>query len=172
VDRIHVDGSQDGNQRMNNVSSVQAPAKTGLEDDEIDAPAPKIVEGKCRCNFEKCWVTLLVNTCTNALDTPDNVCIIDRPTVDLDSFVESNQMRRGEESRFDSGRTTNRVNHRADRSFAVGARDMDEPQAILWISQGSQQLPNVIEPELDSKLLGPEQPIDSGAVSCVHLEFK
>ena len=69
---IQIDSSQDGNQGMNDIGRVQAAAETSLKDDEINALAPEIVEGQCGGNFEKCWMTLLVNECTYPLDAPDD----------------------------------------------------------------------------------------------------
>ena len=65
---IHVDGSQHGDQGINDIGGVQAAAKTGFKDDEINAMVSKIVEGQRSCNLEKSWMTLLVNECADSLD--------------------------------------------------------------------------------------------------------
>jgi hypothetical protein len=133
---IHVNGSQHGNQGMNDIGGVQTATETGLKDHEFNALAPEMIKGQRGGNFEKCWMTLRVNEFPYPMDTPDKVCIIDRQTIDLDSLVKPDQMWRGEESGLDSGGARDGVNHRADRSLAVRTCDMDEPQFVLWFSQG------------------------------------
>ena len=49
---------------------------------------------------------------------------------------------------------------------------MDEAQIILRIAHGRQQPPDVVQTEFDSSILGPEQPIDSVSVGCVHLDLQ
>jgi hypothetical protein len=166
---IHVDGSQDGNQGINDIRGVQAATETSLKDDEINALAPKIVEGQCRGNFEKCGMALLIYECTYPLDTPDELCIVNRHAVDPDSLAKPNEVRRGEEPGFESGGPANGVNHRTDRSLAIGTCDMDKAQCILRFSQGRQEGSDVLKTEFDASILSPEQPIDRGAVRSIHL---
>ena len=123
---------------MNDIGGVQAATKTSLKDDEINALASEIIEGQRRGNFEECGMPLLIDECTYPLDSPDEVCIVNRQAVDLDSLAKPNQVRRGEEPGFDSGGPAYGVNHRADRSFAIGTCNMDEAQCILWLSHGLQ----------------------------------
>jgi hypothetical protein len=131
---IHVDGGQDGNQGMNHIGGVQATTKTSLKDDEINALAPEIVEGQGRGYFEECGMPFLFDECAYPIDTPDEVCIVNWQTVDLNPFTKPNQVRRGKEPGFDSGGPADGVNHRADRSFAISTGNMDKAQCILWLS--------------------------------------
>ena len=68
-------------------------------------------------------------------------------------------MRRGVARRAMAGRAQRRVDHRGDRSFAVGAGDVDGVERALgMIRARATDGADVVEAELDAELLEAEEP--------------
>jgi hypothetical protein len=73
-------------------------------------------------------------------------------------------VRGGEEAALPAVSATNRVDHGADGSFAVGPCNVNDPLLPARHFQLAQEALDVLEPELDSETLGSVKPGERFAV--------
>jgi hypothetical protein len=95
----------------------------------------------------------------------------DRFSVDADSFVEFDQVRRGVKSHSTPGFEQYPGQIRRDRSFAVGAGYMDRPEFVLRVSESVQYGPDGFQAQFDSESPQIEHVFEALAVALlfVHL---
>src|SRR5439155_23742846 len=71
--------------------------------------------------------------------------------VDLDTLAERDQVRRGEQTGPQACRSINALEHRARRTFPVGASHMDEAQTFLRVARQRSQLEGIRHAQLGAE---------------------
>ena len=71
--------------------------------------------------------------------------------VDLDTLAERDQVRRGEQTGPQACRSINALEHRARRTFPVGASHMDEAQMVMRVARQRRQFARVRQTQLGAE---------------------
>ena len=78
--------------------------------------------------------------------------------VDKNPFAKVAEVRRCVEPGSEAGCADDGIQHRADRAFAIGPGDMEDPEAVLRISEVIEKPSGVVQPELDAEELRVVEP--------------
>src|SRR5207248_5929308 len=82
----------------------------------------------------------------------------DHFAVYADAFAISDEMRRGKKTGPITGGAANRIDHRANGAFAVGAGDVNNALIFPGNVQLAEQALDILKPELDSEALRSVKP--------------
>src|SRR5947207_7098574 len=85
------------------------------------------------------------------VDEPGDIALRNKLAIHLNSFRERNQVRRRKKPGAQAGRAINAFEHRAGRTFAVGAGDMDKAKFFVWISRQRGEFESILQAEPGSK---------------------
>ena len=95
-------------------------------------------------------------------DRVEDVAASTGNAVDGDALFDAIEMRRGVAARAVAGGAQAALDHRRDRSLAVGAGDVDRRPRALGPVQRVENLVDVLEAELDAELFEREEPLTRG----------
>ena len=146
---IHVvkaDRGYHADQRRHHVGRVQAPAKPGLDNREIDRGLGEIQEHQRDRELEKREreIRALVNR-TQPLDILQHQPRRHLGAVDPGALGQMNQVGLGVEAAAYSSRAHDRVEHRGHRPLALGSGDMDRAQPPMRVADKLERLVHAFE---------------------------
>ena len=146
------------------VGGVQPAAEPHFEDGDVHAGAAKQLEGHGRRDFEKRRLRLQRPARRRRRplrdvgdDGGDERVLGDRTAVDDEALGEVDEVGRRVARRSMAGRAQRRIDHRRDRSFAVGAGDVHRAECALGMAEARDDRRDVVEAELDPELFEAEE---------------
>ena len=161
---IERDGCDGGHLRSYDVGRVQPAAESDFDDRELDPSPAKQLEGDRRgdleergLDVERALLPQPVDRSLHVRDGGGQRSVVNRMAIDYEALVERDQMRGRVAPDAISRRTQSSVDHRGDRSLAVGPRDVQRPKRALGVAQAADDGAHVGEAELDPELLEAEQ---------------
>ncbi len=151
---IHCDGSDDRDDRSHRVGRIEPSTHASFENDDIACGLGKCFEREHRRYLKK---RRRVRTFRAEFAQPREVAgheLTRNPlAVDLDTLTKIDQMRRGVKTGAVPGPAQDRIQHRANRAFAIGASDVENPEPIVRVTASIKETNRILEPELDAELL-------------------
>ena len=122
------DRGEHGNDGRDGIGRIQPSAEAGLEHDQFAIVLLEMIQGQRGRNFKKCRMRVpSADHLSNGVETVRHFRLPDHFAVYANAFAVADEVRGGEETGAIAGRATDRIDHRADRAFAVGAGDVDDP---------------------------------------------
>jgi hypothetical protein len=118
-----------------------------LDEIEQGHGSGEIEEGKCLRNAPLPYCP------SDLLGQMNHLIFGDLSTIDSDPFGEGHQMRGRIETNAIPTPTQDRMDHSRSGSLAVGASDMDGPHLFVGISEGLQNIPNIVQAKNDPVVL-------------------
>ena len=165
---VERDVGDDAGQRRDDVRRVEPSAKAGFPNHQVAFLFGEKFQRHDRDDFKKRRVMVggkLFEQRLQFCHQPDDFDFRNQLPVDLNSFAERNQMRRGEQPDAQSRRAINAFQHGAGRAFAVGAGDVDEAEFFLRIACQRGELERVFQPELRAEQTQAVKKLDGFGVS-------
>ena len=152
VVQLHI--GNDAGQRGDDIGGIQPPAQARFPDHQAALLLVEILQRHDRDGLEKSGMRLRAQALHGGAEVAGQPCDVfpaDEMAVHLDAFGKGNQVRRSEQAHPPAGGAVDAFQHGASRAFAVGARHVDEPQAVLRIAHGRRQAEGVVQAQLHAK---------------------
>ncbi len=151
-----------GGNRINHIGRVKTAAQPHFQHHGIGAMARKGKKGRGGGDFEKGnWRTAIGEFAF--LQRRGQLLFGNQPPGNPDPLMEMNQMRRGINVHAVSGTLQHRAQESADRTFSVGARDMDDRRNVAFrMAQDAEQPLHPVEHQIDPLRVQIKQPFQDG----------
>src|SRR6266566_6618091 len=124
---VKVDWSNDANRRLDRVSGIESSAHSSFEHQYFAARLLKMLQRQGGRDFKKCRMLIpIANAFTNFAETARDFVFGNLLAVHPNSLAKTDEVRGGEQTSPMTRGSRDGVDHRANRAFAVCARDVDD----------------------------------------------
>ena len=137
---------------MDSVGRVESATEAGFQNDDVDLGRGKMLQGERGCDFEKRRMRVPArDQRANSGQSRGRLVFRNHFAVYADAFAEGNEVRGGEEAGAMTLRARDRIDHGADRAFAIRPRDVNDPRIAEIDMQRLDQPINIFETKFDPK---------------------
>ncbi len=184
---IHRHRREHRHDRLHDIGRIEPPTQARLPHDDLRALRAKVLERERGGEFKKGRrIVPLARELAQPLDALTHVGLWNRRSIHADALAKRNEMRRSVQTGAKAGGPAKRIEHRADRSLAVGAGNVQKERReaarrVVEVQLG-QQPPHVVEAQLDARELrrvepaqGIREAVDrrpSTVDSCLHFAVR
>ena len=145
--------------RLHCVGGVEPAAHARLQNSDVDPGSGKMLQGEGGGNFKEGGMRFPVcDEIANLSQRRRHRVLRNHLATQANAFTKSDEVRGGEQTGAIFLRATDRIDHGANRAFAVGAGDMNDARAGQIDMQLVDQPPDVFQSELDAEALKAVEP--------------
>lgn len=148
---VERDVGDDTGERRHDVRRIQPSTQAGFPNDQVAVLFGKKLKRHDRDHFKEGRMMAGGEPVPQRLDLRDepyDFILGNQPAVYLNALTERDQMRRSKKSHPQAGCAIDAFQHRAGRTFAIGAGDVDETESLLRIAHQCSELESVFQAEL------------------------